>query len=61
MDKGYIKRKDKFGALKTMTEYQHAHEKSGHSDKGKLPEEEVSRIIQVKNERRNWIMSCRRK
>jgi hypothetical protein len=45
MDKGYIKRKDKFGAFKTMTEYQHTYEKSGHSDKGKLPEGEANRII----------------
>jgi len=57
----YIGRKSNFGTLKTMEEYQRAYEKSGHSDKGKLPEGAIKRTIQIANERRNWIMSCRRK
>jgi hypothetical protein len=57
----YILRKRNFGGLKTMEECQRAYEKSGHSDKRKLPEGEIKRTIQIANDRRNWIMSCRRK
>jgi hypothetical protein len=42
-----------------MEEYQRAYEKSGHSDKRKLPEGGIKRTIQIANDRRNWIMSCR--
>jgi hypothetical protein len=56
----YIKRKENYGTL-TMEEYQRAYEKSGNSDKGRLPKGGIQRNIQIANERRNWIMSCRRK
>jgi hypothetical protein len=56
----YIKRKENYSTL-TMEEYQRAYEKSGHSDKRKLPEGEIKRTIQIANDRRNWIMTCRRK
>jgi len=56
----YIKRKENYGTL-TMEKYQRAYEKSGNSDKGPQRRGGISRTVQFANDRRNWIMSCRRK